>query len=347
MPDFYLNNVYATNGEYVSYAWYVAPEFFTPGTAYIDLSWVGNVIAVGGIAAPATARLYTSPVFEEPQAATTPSGTLLGTFTTILPAVGAFKSTLTGIPVPLEPQYWVFTIEGGGDSTQTVTVEPSTLSLVELEDPGPSPVPPVFNVGRPGVITPVGAPSGAVRGPYIFDPTDGVGVSAVEATVASRLEAGRRYSELQLGAGEALNFPAEPGFLVFDFGASGQVGPVRYLGRLSNSVLSLDAAFKFPATIEVGTTVTLLHSRTAFVPENVEEVGAFYLTASPAGRVAAESLLRAISATGIDLDITIRYPGDRGLGGEGFPVNGPKVSDIVSIFGSDNLDAELAARRAE
>jgi hypothetical protein len=54
-----------------------------------------------------------------------------------------------------------------------------------------------------------------------------------------------------------------------------------------------------------------------------------------------------ISAAGIDLDIVTRYPGDRGLGAEGFPTFGNyKVSDIVPVFGRDDIEAELEEARS-
>jgi len=35
----------------------------------------------------------------------------------------------------------------------------------------------------------------------------------------------------------------------------------------------------------------------------------------------------------VTVNITIRYPGDRGLGHEGFPDSGsPAISDIVEVF---------------
>ncbi len=197
-------------------------------------------------------------------------------------------------------------------------------------------------------VTPVAAGAGLAAGPFIFDPDGGFGLTGVTGTTQDNLLIGQRYALLDLGPGEGANFPDEPGYLVFRLGYSNQVGPVKYLGNTGDDTLLLDASFQFPATVAAGATVNLLTGRGPFVPDDPETVGAFYLTAAPAGRVAAEAFMTAISAAGIDLDIEIRYPGDRGLGGEGLPARRAyKLSDKVAVWGGDNLDAELEAARGD
>lgn len=195
-------------------------------------------------------------------------------------------------------------------------------------------------------VTPCSAGTGLAAGPFMFDPDGGFGISGVEGTTQADLEVGQKYALLQLGSGEGADFPDEEGWVVFRFGYSNQVGPVKYLGNTGDDTLLLDASFRFPFTIAAGSDVTLLETRGPFVPQHPEDTGAFYLTAAPSGRVAAEAFMRAISAAGIDLDIEIRYPGDRGLGGEGLPARRAyKVSDKVYVWGSDDPDAELTAAR--
>lgn len=198
-------------------------------------------------------------------------------------------------------------------------------------------------VAATGKVTPVAAPADTgIPGPFIFDASSGFGVSAAAGTLQTRLEQGRQYSSLTLGSGEADEFPDTTGYLVFRWGYNNSVGPVKYLGRLSNAVLSLDAGFRFPTTIEAGQEVRLLFTRTPYVPDNVESIGAFYLTASNAGRSGAVATLEAISASGIELEVSVRYPGDRGLGNEGRAVSSNyKLSDITAVFGSDDLDREI------
>jgi hypothetical protein len=69
-------------------------------------------------------------------------------------------------------------------------------------------------------------------------------------------------------------------------------------------------------------------------------VGSFYLTDSNSGRINAEGTVENISGGGLNVDITIAYPGDRGLGGEGLPATGQKFSDKVLVWGSNNLDID-------
>ncbi len=195
-------------------------------------------------------------------------------------------------------------------------------------------------------VTPCAAGAGLAAGPFVFDPDGGFGISGVDGTTQGDLEVGQKYALLELGPGEGVDFPDEEGWLVFRFGYSNQVGPVKYLGNTGDDTLLLDASFKFPFTVTAGSDVILLETRGPFVPEHPEDVGALYLTAAPSGRVAAEAFMRAISAAGIDLDIEIRYPGDRGLGGEALPARRAyKLSDKVEVWGSDDLDAELEAAR--
>ncbi len=200
--------------------------------------------------------------------------------------------------------------------------------------------------GGEAVLTPVAAATSSIPGPFIFDPSGGFEVGTGTGAVTTRLEKGHQYPSIVLGSGEATTFPDEPGYLVFRFGYSNQVGPVRYLGRLSDDELALDASFVFTATIEAGATIDLVASRAPYVHDAPETIGAFYLTGSSAGRVGAQKLVRDISAAGIELDIEVRYPGDRGLGGEGYPAkDADKLSDKVAVWGGDDLDAELEELR--
>jgi hypothetical protein len=195
-------------------------------------------------------------------------------------------------------------------------------------------------------VTPCAAGAGAAAGPFILDPDGGFGLTGTTGTTQADLLVGQRYALLELAPGEGADFPDEEGWLVFRLGYSNQVGPVKYLGNTGDDTLLIDASFQFPATVATGATVNLLTGRGPFVPDDPETIGAFYLTAAPAGRVAAEAFMTAISAAGVDLDIEIRYPGDRGLGGEGLPARRAyKVSDKVAVWGGDELDAELEAAR--
>lgn len=181
-------------------------------------------------------------------------------------------------------------------------------------------------------------------GPYIFDPDAGFGITSTSTTTAVHLDRGQQYKSLPVA--DASQFPDQDGYIVLAFGRSIQVGPVRYLGRLSATELMLDFSFRFTQTLPVGVDVTLLIDRVPFVPAHPESVGSFYLTASTAGRVAAEAAIDAATAAGVNVVKTIEYPGDRGLGNEGRPDSGsPKVNDRVGIWAGADEDAEIETAR--
>jgi hypothetical protein len=279
-------------------------------------------------------------------------GGVAGTRTVVL-AGGAVENTTNPNPVydtatagpldyttPAAAETWA---AGGIDGLQTA-VEGTSGTTIKLKSRAE------VTASATAVVTPSKAAPAVVGmpGPYSFDPRGGVGISSVAGTLSAALHEGVRYGSLQLQTNEALLFPDVPGYLIIDFGMSRQVGPVRYLGRLNASALRLDAGFSWTAESAIGVEVRLLDSRSGFVPEDPSAVGSFYVTASNAGLAGAKKFLADISAAGIDLRIDVRYPGDRGLGGEGFPDSGsPKLSSIVEVFGSDDLDAELPELRAE
>jgi hypothetical protein len=206
--------------------------------------------------------------------------------------------------------------------------------------------------GEGDFVTPEAAPEGQAGdpGPYLLDPSGSLPVTSIGADVGARLDAGRHHAALELDdTGDpdpALRFPDEPGWLVFRFGYADQVGPVRYLGRLSGSSLRLDGSFTFPEDVREGDRVVLLSGRASFVPDDPPNAGAAYVTASSSGRVAASRMVDEVAAGGVRVDKQVVYPGDRGLGGEGLPAEGAdKLSDKVQVWAGDDVDAEMAAAR--
>jgi hypothetical protein len=160
------------------------------------------------------------------------------------------------------------------------------------------------------------------------------------------LHIGQRYGSVEVA--DATQFPDAEGWLVFGFGYEYQVAPIKYLGRLSETTLAIDYGFKFPKEIPSGASVTRLLHKGAFNPEHPETIGALYITASPAGRVAAGNAVDVAVGAGVAVSKEITYPGDRGLGGEGLPAHGSnKLSDKVAVWGSNDLDAEIAKAREE
>jgi hypothetical protein len=192
-----------------------------------------------------------------------------------------------------------------------------------------------------GFFMPAGARPNAdgAPGPWLFDPKNGASITSEFSTLAVELEQDQHYSSISVV--DATVFPDAEGYLVFNFGYENEVRPVKYIGRLSNTELALDAGFKFPVDIEPGATVILLKDRNPFIAGVGQ--GQFYLTDSASGRVAAQAFLDDTVAAGIDIFEKVIYPGDRGLGAEGFSTTGPgKLSDLFEVFGGNDLDIEVA-----
>jgi hypothetical protein len=179
-------------------------------------------------------------------------------------------------------------------------------------------------------------------GPYLHDPSTSTVVDDTVTTVSQELEESHQYPMVAVAS--TAGFPDERGYLVFGYGWSYQSEPVPYLG-VSGSNLLLDPAYTFAKTIPNGATVNLAARMSDDqVPHGDED---FWLTPSPAGRVACQSDIDSIAAGGAAVTNDVRYPSDVGLGGgPGLPTSGaPRLSDAVMVWGGDDLDAELAAAR--
>jgi hypothetical protein len=203
-----------------------------------------------------------------------------------------------------------------------------------------------LNGSTTATVTAVAAQASDLPGPYIIDPEAGLTITSIASPLTATINANNRYASVSVA--NANLFPDEPGYLVFDFGYKDQVAPVKYFGRLSSTQLSIDYSFKFPNSVQAGAQVTYLAQKGPFNPDNMPDLGGFYLTDSPAGRAAAQDAIAATVAAGINTTTTIAYPGDRGLGNEGQPTHGQnKLSDIVWVFAGEDPDAEIAADREE
>ena len=225
----------------------------------------------------------------------------------------------------------------------TVTSAPSSNTFTYAQ-PGHSQY--MLSTGSTGTATPARALSTSIPGPISFDLSGGVAITTTETTLSATLNAGQRYGSIMVA--DATQFPDAPGFLCFRFGYANQVAPVPYYGRLSDTSLSIDYSFKFPATVQAGGVVSLLFEKGTYTPATPTTIGSFYATASSAGRIAAQNSIDGAVASGVSVTQTIVYPGDRGLGGEGLPASGNyKLSDKVGVWGGDEIDAEIAAARKE
>jgi hypothetical protein len=179
-----------------------------------------------------------------------------------------------------------------------------------------------------------------IPGPYLWDNESGAYISDPSIPTTVALLAGNSYNVVNLAS--TANFPSS-GLLMFNFGKSNAVYPVPYSHVISGTQLRIDGSFVFPYTVDVGSEACLINLEGFPYPDDGYPLGSFYLTDSPAGRVAAQGALDRIVAGGIEVDATIVYPGDMGLGGAGFPTQGTgKLSDIVEIFAGSGDDVDDA-----
>jgi hypothetical protein len=193
-------------------------------------------------------------------------------------------------------------------------------------------------------ITAMAAPAHATPNAIIYDTDAGIPVTETSSTTTMAIEADHAVNLLSVA--DATQFPDEAGYLVVGLGYDYEAAPVPYLGRAGTLQLVLDPTFKFPAAVPVGSRVNLLTGPSPQAPAHPETNGAFYLTGSPVGRVAAAQNVRKLAAAGVDVRVTVEYPGDHGLAGEGLPTHGAAaLGDVVSVFAGDDVDSEVAAAR--
>ena len=201
--------------------------------------------------------------------------------------------------------------------------------------------PPVSLIVSSGFATPMAAIADG-ESPYLHEPNNSLVVTETVTTLAQPLEAGHQYPIISVAS--ITGFPDVRGYLVFAFGFEYQVGPVPYLGTGGVGQLLLDPAFSMPTAVPNGATVNLAARMSDDQVPHGD--GDFWLTPSPAGRVACEGNLDDISAGGREVVFEVKYPSDIGLGGAGLPTHGvPRLTDAVQVWGGDNSDQELADAR--
>lgn len=205
-------------------------------------------------------------------------------------------------------------------------------------------------------VTPMAAAaSDGVPGPYIWDPHSGVEIGGTGTTLTNSYYKGSSYPYLIVAS--TAGFPTE-GYLVinysldsgFDNGTDllyqkNAIYPIRYTAVVSGTEVLLDDGFVFPHNALSGSTVSYLNQKGPFDPVDSLSLGSFWLTDTPAARIAAEKALDQIEPAGPKVTNIIVYPNDRGLGNEGYPTvnNGDplqKLSDLVEIYSGSNNESD-------
>lgn len=169
-------------------------------------------------------------------------------------------------------------------------------------------------------------------GPYVVDPVNNFIIYENKTTLNQNIGVGQNLPTLTLT--DVTQLPDNDGYIIINYGYDNQIGPIKYFGHSANNKINIDFNFTFSQNISSGATVRLA-GHGAYTG-SMAEIGGFYITDTPIGRVTAEKIIVNSTAEGIDKNISVSYPGDRGLGGEGYGTSGNgKLSDIVECFDTD------------
>lgn len=172
-------------------------------------------------------------------------------------------------------------------------------------------------------------PSGAGNeGPYIYDTSKGYLIGGEECNSTQEVNSS---SSMIVQVDNSVDIPDAPGGLIFGFGTSNEEGPVPYIARPSSTTLIVDPSYRFEKVHAIGTNISLVAQGFAFQPSKDGADFPFYATDIVSGRLYTEELIALVSATGINVVITILFPEDIGLGKWGDVVN----SEKFAVWGDD------------
>lgn len=161
-------------------------------------------------------------------------------------------------------------------------------------------------------------------GPYLFDPSKGYSISKTATTVNVKVDASIQNL---LSVADASEFPDAPGFFCLDYGNGLEEGPIPYIGRPSAGELLLNPSYKFKKVHEVGADISFINYNKPYNPALDGTDYPFYITDTVSGRIYAEQLINDVVAAGVNVVITVLYPGDTGLG-----KFGTEFSEIKTIY---------------
>lgn len=166
------------------------------------------------------------------------------------------------------------------------------------------------------------------EGPYIYDESEPYVIGEQECNTTQQINSA---SSNIISVDDSSEFPDDTGNLIFGFGTSLEEGPVPYIARPSSSTLIIDPSYQFQNVHPSGTNISLVAQNSAVDPASDGTDFPFYITDTVSGRVYAEDLIDLVSATGINVAITILYPNDIGLGKAGDEQN----SEKFYVWGED------------
>lgn len=153
------------------------------------------------------------------------------------------------------------------------------------------------------------SPEGA-EGPYIYDETKPYVIGGEECSTIVQVDSA---SSNILQVDDSSDIPDQSGNLIFGFGTAKEEGPVPYIARPSSNTLIIDPSYRFKFVHQIGTNISLVAQNYAMDVRADGSDFAFYITDTVSGRIYAEELIDLVSATGINVAITILYPEPEGL----------------------------------
>ena len=166
-------------------------------------------------------------------------------------------------------------------------------------------------------------------GPYIWDESKAFIIGQEEANTTQIVDS---TTSRVVEVDDSSAIPDDVGNLIFGFGTSKEEGPVPYIARPSSNTLLIDPSYQFKQIHTIGTNISLVAQNYPYDVAKDATDYPFYATDIVSGRIFAEELINLVAATGINVVITILYPGDEGLGkwntdnSEKFYVWGPDPS---------------------
>lgn len=232
------------------------------------------------------------------------------------------------------------TVAGYGSGVKTVLSVTSTT--ITYSDVASNLGPTAFSAGQGSVsqrtsagaliASAAAATAANSTGPFVWDTSGNVGIDSTTVTTAALLS-NTQYNEISVA--DASSF-ADAGWIVLGFGGAQQSEPIKYTSKYTvggTTKLKLDFSATMPFSYATGTTVDEVIELSDYAPADPTAVGSMYITDSSSARAAAQKTMEEITAAGVDLNINVTYPGDRGLGAEGAPTSGaPRLSDLVEIY---------------
>lgn len=166
------------------------------------------------------------------------------------------------------------------------------------------------------------------EGPYIYDLSQPFVLSHIGTTINSEINSD---SSKLITVADSSQIPDDQGNIILSYGFDRQEGPIPYISRPSNNTVLVSPAYQFKNVHPAGSELRLIAQTGPVIVDKQGQDFPFYITDVVAGREYAESLINEVAATGINVVITILYPGDEGLG-RGLTED----SEKVSIWGGDD-----------